>query len=366
MTIHKIDQRYVWIVLGGLAILFRVILPASWIEAFYSRGLFVAIRYFFDYTTGFLPVPMLYVFILGLLFWLGAKWVQRRKTKRSEVDDRRIIQKIGSSLLSLVAFVLGLIFFFLVLWGFNYGRVAVEDKIGIQSKPLDEAALLTELNHATNDLIAAYRTIEHLDSIDFAKFVFEDDLEYMIRGEVSKTLKALGYPDPGRPRARMLRPEGVLLRISTAGFYMPLVAECNVDAGLHPLQIPHVMAHELAHGYGFGNEGTCNFWAYLTCKSASDPRVRYSGLLSYWRSVAGQYRWVNPEDYKRVRATLPEGIIDHMREIRTQMDKFPDIFPAVRDATYNAYLKAQGIKEGLLSYSRVVLLVKAYREKEKQ
>ena len=124
------------------------------------------------------------------------------------------------------------------------------------------------------------------------------------------------------------------------------------------------MAHELAHGYGFGNEGTCNFWAYLACEQSEDPIIRYSGLLSYWRSVAAQYNWINREAYRERRAQMPEGILQHMREIRIQMNKFPDIFPAIRDATYNAYLKAQGIEEGLLSYSRVVLLVKAYREQK--
>jgi hypothetical protein len=363
MTIHKIDQRYIWIILGGVAIFLRIIIPAIWLETFYSRGLFIGVRFLFDYTTGLLPIPMLYVFVFGLLSWLGTKLYRRWKANRRVADDRRIIVRIGSFILNILAFASAVIFFFLFLWGFNYGRVPVEDHIGIKPAPLDQSALLEELNQATIDLIQAYEPIANLDSLAFAEFAFNDDLESIMRKEVSNALAALGYPQPGRPRARMLRPTGVLLRISTAGFYMPLVAECNIDAGLHPLQIPHVMAHELAHGYGFGNEGTCNFWAYLSCRSAIDPRIRYSGLLSYWRSVAAQYRWVNPEDYKRVRATLPAGILKHMQEIRTQMNKFPDLFPAVRDATYNAYLKAQGIEEGLLSYSRVVLLVKAYRER---
>lgn len=362
----KNDRRYIWILLGLLAVLIRVILPASVIESIYSRGIFVGIRYLFDYTTGLLPIPMLYIFILSLIIWLGSKWVQSRKSKRSEDEDQRIIKKIGSVLLSILAFVCGLVFFFLVLWGYNYGRISVEDQIGIQPKPLNQETLLAELETATADLVEAYRSIETLDSQSIANFVFQSDLESMIRAEVASTLSAFNYPSPARPRARMLKPEGVLLRISTAGFYMPFVAECNVDAGLHPLQIPHVMAHELAHGYGFGDEGSCNFWAYLTCKDSDQPIVRYAGLLSYWRSVAAQYRWINPEDYKRHRATMPKGILNHMREISVQMDKFPDVFPAVRDATYNAYLKAQGVKEGLLSYSRVVLLVKAYREKQQK
>jgi len=119
------------------------------------------------------------------------------------------------------------------------------------------------------------------------------------------------------------------------------------------------MAHELAHGYGIGDEGSCNFIAYLTCSTSDDPVLNYTGLLSYWRSVASQYRSIAPEEYKEARAALPRGIIEHMQRIREEMDKYPDIFPKVRDATYNAYLKTQGVEEGLKSYSRVVLLVQA-------
>ncbi|MFT5765536.1 MAG: hypothetical protein ACI8X3_002973, partial [Saprospiraceae bacterium] len=95
-----------------------------------------------------------------------------------------------------------------------------------------------------------------------------------------------------------------------------------------------------------------------------DPVMNYTGLLSYWRSVAFQYRSVDPIHYKEFRATIPNGIIEDLQKINTQMDKYPDFFPAVRDATYNAYLQTQGIEEGLKNYSRVVLLVTAYRESE--
>lgn len=124
------------------------------------------------------------------------------------------------------------------------------------------------------------------------------------------------------------------------------------------------MAHEFAHGYGIGDEGSCNFIAYLTCKNSTDPVMNYTGLLAYWRSVASQYRLVDQDHYKEFRKSIPKEIIEHLQKINAQMDKYPDIFPAVRDATYNAYLQTQGIEEGLKNYSRVVLLVTAYRGSE--
>ncbi|MCB0582976.1 MAG: DUF3810 family protein, partial [Phaeodactylibacter sp.] len=70
------------------------------------------------------------------------------------------------------------------------------------------------------------------------------------------------------------------------GLYFPFTGEGHIDAGLHPLQKPYVMAHELAHGYGFGDEGTCNFLGYLACIGSDDPVIAYIGHLNYWRTLA--------------------------------------------------------------------------------
>jgi hypothetical protein len=86
------------------------------------------------------------------------------------------------------------------------------------------------------------------------------------------------------------------------------------------------------------------------------------GELYFFRYVASDYRGYQPEAYKEFYKNLPEGVKNDLRAIRREMDKYPDIFPAVRDATYNAYLKAQGIEEGIKNYNRVTMLVAAWRK----
>lgn len=356
---NKFDRRWIWIILAVFTVLLRVILGnfPEVVEQYYSRGLFLGVRSVLDYSIGLLPFPMLYILILGLIcFVIYRIFLKKRKKKPLKY---RIINFI----FNLVTVLFAIVFLFLFLWGFNYSRIPIEKQLSIQPQPLSKAAIQSEFLSSTEDLLTAYSFVAHYDETDIKTSIFTDEMELAVRTEVRNTFRALGYPVPGRLRARYLYPKGSLLRISTAGFYLPLTGECHIDPGLHPLQIPYVMSHELAHGFGIGDEGSCNFIAYLSCRNSKDPLRKYAGMLSYWRSVASQYRRVDPTNYKEVRASLPKGILMHMKKINEEMDKYPDIFPAVRDATYNAYLKTQGIEEGIKNYSRVVLLVQAYRNK---
>jgi len=181
---------------------------------------------------------------------------------------------------------------------------------------------------------------------------------------VEKLLEKLNYPTAGTVRGRQLQPKGILLRFSTAGVYFPWTGESNIDAGLHPIQIPFTMAHEFAHGYGFTDEGTCNFLAYLACIQSENKMFQYSGHLSYWRYLASSYRRFDRENYTAYFKTLPKGIIADLYAIDANSDKYPNILPELRDAAYDTYLKTQGIGEWMKSYSRIVMLVKAWREKD--
>jgi hypothetical protein len=44
------------------------------------------------------------------------------------------------------------------------------------------------------------------------------------------------------------------------------------------------------------------------------------------------------------------------------MLRFPDLIPDLQPRIYNAYLKSQGIAEGVLNYDRVVMLAEAYEK----
>ena len=352
--------KTIWILLGLVAILLGNVLSQGTVEQYYSRGLFQGVRWFFTGLTSWLPFAFVYVLFFILLAWLIYSLVRFFKSKNPWPA------RLLDALWSLLAFAGGVLFVFQFLWGFNYNRKPLESALGIEPAPLSIPALKTELDAATAEVLRYRAQLPGAGDSVLSPSFLPTDLENRVRAELTGLLRAYGYPTPGKVRVRQLWPKGLLLRISTAGVYIPFTGEGNVDAGLHFLQLPFVMTHEMSHAYGFGDEGTCNFLAYLTCIQSDDLFLQYVGYLYYWRYVAGDYRSVEPDEYKTFWETLPAGLKADLQGIRDEMDKYPDIFPDIRDATYNAYLQAQGIHEGMENYDRVIMLVHAWRKKAGQ
>jgi hypothetical protein len=346
-----------WVLLGLLTLFLTGLLPAAFVEKYYSRGLFLGIRWAFAALSGWWPFAFVYLLFFGVLGWLGRCLYRFFKSQQSWP------KRLWNLLFNALAFVGGVVFLFQFLWGFNYKRIPLEDSMGIAPAPLSIPELRAELDSTTAEVLRIRALLPGAgDSVVPASLV-PPHLEKTLRENLKNLLTELGYPTPGNMRGRLLWPKGILLRISTAGVYIPFTGEGHIDPGLHYLQLPFVMIHEMSHGYGFGDEGTCNFLAYLACTRSDDPFLQYVGHLYYWRYVASDYRDFQPDEYAAFRDCLPQGLRSDLLAIVQEMEKYPDIFPTIRDATYSAYLHAQGIEEGLKNYDRVIMLVHAWRKR---
>lgn len=353
-------KRYFWILLAFFSLLLRWLgsfYPQT-IETFYSRGLFLGIRTIIDYTVATLPIPLFYLFFLILFYGLARYCIQAYQ-KKWTIKER--LRKFGFHSLNFVSII---IIWFLWIWGFNYGRVPIENQLQIELTPPNLNEIQEETQWATKKTLDARLLLVGQDSLAIDDNLFPKDLEKEIRQSLERVLEELGYPTSGNVRARQLFPKGILLRIQTAGIYWFFVGEGNLDAGLHPLQKPFTMAHEMAHGYGFGDEGTCNFLAYLTCLESKQVFIRYTGMLAYWRYIASEYRYRSPKEYADFRAThLSVGMKNDLSAIYENNDLYPNILPSLREASYDTYLKLQGIEEGIENYNRMVILVKGWKKR---
>lgn len=362
MTKNKIKiwiKKYSWTFLAISFLLLRWLggFFPDVVEKLYAQGLFLGIRAVFDYTAGLIPVPMFYVFFIALLFSLGKNLkafflVQRPLRER--------VQRLGNHLLKSISI---LIVWFLGIWGFNYARIPIEEKLELTIKPLPIQTIKAETQWVTRKTLEFRKLVVGEDTAALTDALLPQDLEAEMRKNLKSVLEELGYVAFGNVRARELYP-GLLLRWKTAGVYWFFVGEGNIDGGLHPLQKPFTMAHEMAHGYGFGDEGTCNFLAYLACLRSSRACIKYAGMLSYWRYMAGEYRYRLPNEFETFKNEyLSAGMANDLQAIYDNQKKYPSWMDGIRDAAYDTYLKSQGISDGLENYSRVVLLVTAWKMK---
>ena len=300
---------------------------------------------------------MIFVFLFFGILYLMHIIVRPFRSKHSLLSK---LKRFGFSLISFLAI---LYTSFMWLWGFNYLRVPVEQSMSFEPKPILVKDLKSKLVARLPELMAARKVIPGVDAMAIDTSYMPPDFEEKIRTHIQDCLIKYDYPAHTDVQGRFL-PKGILLRIKTAGVYFPFVGESNIDAGLHPLQYSETLAHEFSHGYGFGDEGTCSFIAYLALKDSDDPFIRYSLLLDYWRTLATNYLRYDNEDYRAFRGTLPIGLIADLDAIAENRRKYPSIFPNARNVIYDSYLKAQGIEEGLQNYNRVIMLVEGYEGKE--
>lgn len=343
---------------GVIALLARFFFEAfpEIAEQGYSRGFYLLLRNVLHLVFGYLPFAGVYILGLALVIWVI------RSVRRLYGQEGSWIQKTGKVSLGVANFAGFVLFAFYFLWGYNYSRLPVERQLGLHPVPLGKAEIARILQVQTVELT---RLRAALPAGPVTAEALGGTLEQELREGLQKILEGHGFPAYVRVRARWIRPEGLFLRFSTAGLYLPFTGEGHVDPGLAPVQWPAVMAHELAHGYGFGDEGVCSFWALLTCRASANPYLRYAGALSYWRSLASAYRDYDPQGFIRLRDQLPEAVLGDLQDIRRAMQRFPDLVPRLQYRVYDAYLKSQGIGEGMLNYDRVLVLTAAYDRKTK-
>ena len=351
---RKILSQWKWVILGILSLGVRWLAaytPQS-VESIYSRGVFPIIRWVFDISLAFSPIPLIYLFY-AIIFYFIIKTIAFQFKKSIPLSIR--LKKNAFSVLSFTGF---MVFWFLFLWGYNYARVPFQKQMNIEVMKLDSTSLEKELIIAAQEAIDSRTQLNTKESIPLS---IKPDFEDKIREDISKMLQNNGFIAGGNLRGRGLTPDGILFRFGISGIYMPYVGESNIDGGMHPLEKPFTMAHEMAHGYGWTDEATANFVAYLTCIGSDDAYTKYSGYLMYFRYVASNYRRINTEGYKKFRETLPVEMINDLKAINARIEQFPTWFET--DGLNNIFLKSQGVKEGTASYSRVVTLVYSWRLK---
>jgi len=353
-------KEYIWIVLGLVALVLNWlfgIFPALY-EFIYFRGIFQVIRVAYDYIIGWTPIPMVYVLFLILvqIIYVFLKFKGFKKTNTT-------FGKIKSVVLPILSFVGAVIFFFYFLWGFNYKQNTLSDQLEFPEVSADSVELYNQSLFFMNRLESLRNTISE-DTVALSFEHLPEGMEGEIRRSLEQLLSTWELPTAGRVRVRKLHPKGILLRISTAGVYIPFVFEGHIDAGLHPIQYPFTMAHEMSHGYGLADEGTCNFTGFLTCMVSDNEMLQYSATMSLWRYMARNLRRNAPSLYSRLMKGMNGNVRRDLIAVMDEMDKYPDILPQVRDAVYDTYLKSHGVEGGMSNYSTVVRLMMQWKESD--
>ncbi len=189
------------------------------------------------------------------------------------------------------------------------------------------------------------------------------------------------YPqlDGFYPRPKALFFSDFMCQQYMQGWYFPFSLEANYNDVMYIMRKPATMCHELAHLRGYIYEDEANFISYLACTQSDDVYFQYSGYLSVLNYLINDINKAADEEEEALRAAIKEagGIqplssqvaVDNTYVTEEEWERInrkalldTEMVDEATDAFLEANLRANGVADGRISYSRVVrLLLQYYR-----
>ncbi len=329
-----------WIILPTLAIAtflcsriaFR---NPQWIERYYSEGLYPFLAQFLSVISSPIPFSLDDIFYLVLIFvpFILLFLLLLKKTS---------LIRSGIQLLNLYSAVYIL---FYLLWGFNYFREGLAERIGLKEAQVSQ----DEFNRVLEQLIGKTNQLQ-CNFDDFDREKIDQAIEESYKS-LSPVLK-IHYP-MGNRTDKKITFSRFYAKTGITGYFGPFFNEVHVNKKVLPVEFPYVLAHEKAHQLGITSEAEANFYSWLICSNSSSQQVQYSGnLFILYHFLLQGYE--SDRFKEMVNKLSPEvkndfrNIQQHWKELRNEtLDK-------TASKVNDAYLKTNKIKEGIKDYRGVV------------
>jgi hypothetical protein len=336
-----------WIKVGAIVLALTCALAPSspaFIERWYSTGLYPRVQHLVTPVSNLLPFALFDVLtIAAALATIAAliAGIRRARQQRKWSPLLRTLANVGAA--AAVVYLA-----FLVLWGLNYRRLPMAQRLVLErSAPGSEAvlALGQEAVARMNELYAAAHAAGDEPPWRDAQLTSAFD---RVQGFLADAPPAV----PGRLKATMYGP--YFRWTSVDGMVNPFALEVMANPDLLPIERPFVAAHEWAHLAGYADESEANFVGWLTCLQAG-PAAQYSGWLYLYWQLSGE---VGAADRVTLAAALAPGPRTDINAIveRVRRGQLP-LLRRSSWALYDQYLKANRVEAGVRSYGLVVTLI---------
>ena len=334
----------VLLVASAVALAWAPMDPA-WVERVYSRRWYPALQPIVTSLSSLVPVALLDVWIVLALLasaWAGWRVVRAPSGTRMRAIARTLARGVVAASVVYLAF--------LVCWGLNYRRPPITERLDFNRSRVTAAEVNAASRRGVDELNRLYQPA-HADLQTTSTLAA---MRVRLAPAFTLAQRALGQTrlaTAGRPKISMLSP---FFRWATVdGMVNPLGLEVIVNPEVLPVEQPFVIAHEWGHLAGWARESEASYVGWLTCR-AGDHLARYSGWLSlYWH-----LRRELPRDGLRAAdALLEAGPRRDLAAIAARLRRGQPMVQRASWRTYDQFLKANRVDEGVRSYDEVVTLI---------
>ena len=252
---------------------------AEWFARNFSRG-WIAV---WGTLTGWLPFSMYELFLIvaivvavvGVVFVIV--WLCKRKWMRA-----------ASLVLTVCICVTSFLTVYNVTAGYAYRRESLPSQVYTAQDPnkfdRDSAIALAQL--VVDELNAAYEQTSH-DSNGNVVLPSVAQMQSDIAEEYKRIdgAKCDGYFSPYNPSVKTIVNKWAMSQMHIVGVFFAPFGEANVNPNENNYNLPHSMAHEMAHGKGVMRENEANLVASYLLLTSDKAYLRYSALMKVYGSA---------------------------------------------------------------------------------
>jgi len=317
----------------------------EWVEKYYSSGLYPTLSGFMRRLLGWIPFSVGDV-LYGILFFSILGWIwYLYETRFSPILEQTY--RIG-------AFLSVIIFLFHLLWGMNYYRVSLQEKLGIASLQYDTIQLNRTAEKHIKRINAIHSKIVKNDSL-VPKLPYS---KYKVFSIASNAYKDMSYKNVDLNfKHRSVKKSLFSIPLSYMGFsgYLnPFTGESQVNRKIPITTFPITTTHEMAHQLGYASETEANYIGYLVCRQNKDLYFQYSGEFMAIKFLIYEVSKYNPDLGEKYFQSLNFGIRKNIQYNQDIWDSYKTNIKPISQKIYDHYLKANDQENGLKSYNAMV------------
>lgn len=325
----------------------------EFIESFYSRGLYPLISRFSRLLLGWIPFSfgdLAYTFlILFIIRWI---WINR-------VGFFKNWKTNGLTVLSFLSVVY---FLFHVLWGFNYYRKPLYEKLQIEKE-----YSYKQLLQLTHLLVKKTNALQKQIEKDTTKAVFyrysESEMYALAPkgyARLSSKFPDFTYSNPSIKSSLFSLP---LSYMGFGGYLNPFTNEAQVNDQKPKYTSPLTICHEMGHQTGIASESECNFIGFMAAISHDDVYFQYSAYSFALNYCLYNLELMKEGSSKSFKSLINKGVLQNFKESKTFWQQHQTPINDFFEYFYDHFLKLNQQKDGMESYSKFVGLLLNYNLK---
>ena len=324
----------------------------EFIEEWYSKGLYPKIAFLSRNLLGWIPFSVgdliYFILIVSLLRWI---WKNRKGFIKNWKTN-------GLTILSCLSI---LYFSFHFLWGMNYYRVPLNEKLNIKKEySVEELEAFTlkmisitnalHLLITQNDTLAVEIPYSDTEIFDLALNGYQ---------KLPENLKEFQYKNKSIKGSLLSYP---LSYMGFGGYLNPFTNEAQVNILKPKFNSPMTTCHEMAHQTGIGSESECNFIGFIAAIKNDDIYFQYSAYNFITRYCLGNLERIEEGKSKLFFEKINKGVVKNFEENEAFWESYHTPIDTFFEYFYDNFLKLNQQKDGLESYSKFVGLMIGYEE----